>query len=250
MTSAEMVAFLRNSVNVQQANVIDTAYLAMTDADILSFLQIAILRDYPEHTPDTLPTSCIYPVILLAKKELYSKLAVIAAPDYMIAADNNNYLKREQRFEHYYKLIDQVNVEYEAYQRDGGTNNTLTSYDVLLSDRFYTEYNYNRAPAPEVKFSLGEVTPTTAELLWAVKLARFKHYSVYLSTEEPVFDEFRVGDKVSGTARPVIRIGDARQMKFRLEGLTPFMFYYVGLEVADRSGLTSYAQMSFSTPEV
>lgn len=62
-----------------------------------------------------LPEDAVYPIVLLAKKELYYTLAVKEAPLYDIGADNNNYLKRSQRFDHYMKLIAQVDSEYDDW---------------------------------------------------------------------------------------------------------------------------------------
>ena len=141
MNKAELVRYLRLNVNIQNADVTDTAYLSMTDEDIELYLNVVVTRDFPQVLSlDLLPQEDIYPVVLLAKKELYFTLASKDAPLIDLTADNNNQIKRGQRFEHYMKLIAAIDDEYNQYIEDGGAGarNTLTSYDVLIPDRYAT----------------------------------------------------------------------------------------------------------------
>ena len=117
MTTAELIQFLRISVNVQTSSesVTDPYLLKMTDEQMELFLKVVVTRDFPMYSLDTLPQSAIYPVILLSKKELYFALASVNAPLYDLNADTNNSLKRSQRFEHYMAMIKAVDDEYDQY---------------------------------------------------------------------------------------------------------------------------------------
>ena len=112
MTVPQIIQFLRLNVNVQNpdgSEGVDSAYLSMTDEDILLYLNVVLTRDFADiPSLEYLPAQNVYPLVLLAKKELYYALAVASANEYDLGADNNNYLKRSQRFEHYMKLIEQV----------------------------------------------------------------------------------------------------------------------------------------------
>ena len=106
LTVKDLISILRSSVNVQstEAEVIDPAYLAMTDDDIELFIKLGVSRAYPDVTDlADLPDGSEYPITLLAKIELYTKLAVLKADKVDMGADNNNYLKQDQRFKHYIK---------------------------------------------------------------------------------------------------------------------------------------------------
>ena len=106
LTVEEIVKTLRNAVNVQyeESEVIDPAYLAMTDEDLMLFIKLAVSRAYPSVTTlSDLPEGSEYPIVLLAKIALYTKLAVLKADKVDMGADNNNYLKQDQRFQHYMK---------------------------------------------------------------------------------------------------------------------------------------------------
>lgn len=250
MTVDQMVSYLRLNVSVQDPTgaVQDSAYLSMTDEDIALYMGIVLTRNYPEiPSLDYLPAEYIYPVILLSKKELYYALAVKEAPLYDIGADNNNYLKRSQRFDHYMKLIAQVDKEYADYLENGGAGaNTLTSFDVLLSDRYATKRNYEKGAIPALSLYIGKVTETSVEISWQVKLSRFKEYKVYIS-KSPIVDLFNVSKTISEDAQEVITIRNVHQTSCRIEGLLPDTDYYVAVSATEMSSLTSYKQEPFRT---
>lgn len=250
MTVDQMVAYLRTSVSIQDptGSVQDSAYLSMTNEDITLLMSVVLTRNYPDvPSLDYLPTECIYPVILLSKKELYHTLAVKEAPLFDIGADNNNYLKRSQRFDHYMKLIAQVDKEYEDYLENGGAgNNTLTSFDVLIPDRYATKRNYEKGVIPALSLYVGAVTETSVEISWKVKLSRFRDYKVYIS-ESPIVDLFNVSSPVSAEARELLTIRNVHQTSCRVEGLTPDTDYYIAVSATEMSSLTGYKQESFRT---
>ena len=250
MTVDQLVAYLRLNVSIQDPNgtVQDSAYLSMTDEDIVLYMNIVLTRNFSDiPSLDYLPTEYIYPVILLTKKELFHALAVKEAPLYDMGADNNNYLKRSQRFEHYMTLIAQVDKEYEDYLENGGAGaNTLTSFDVLLSDRYATRRNYEKGVVPAPILYVVGASETSVEIQWKVKLSRFQSYKVYIS-EEPIVDEFDVSSIVSKSAKEVVTIHNVHQTSCRIEGLTPDTDYYVAVAATEMSSLTGVAQKSFKT---
>ena len=250
MTVNQLVSYLRMNVSIQDPNgaVQDSAYLSMTDEDIVLYMNIVLTRNYPEiPSLDYLPAEYIYPIILLSKKELYYALAVKEAPLYDIGADNNNYLKRSKRFDHYMTLIAQVDKEYADYLENGGAGaNTLTSFDVLLSDRYATKRNYEKGAIPALSLYVGEVTETSVEILWKVKLSRFKEYKVYIS-ESPIVDLLNVSKPISDESKEVITIRNVHQTSCRIEGLLPNTEYYVAVSATEMSSLTGYKEEFFKT---
>lgn len=249
MTKAELVRYLRLNVNIQNAEVTDTAYLSMTDEDIELYLNIVLTRDFPQvPSLDLIPQEDIYPVVLLAKKELYFTLASMDAPLIDLVADNNNQLKRSQRFEHYMKLIEAVDKEYNQYNEDGGagTRNTLTSYDVLLSDRYATKRNYEKGFVPTLSLRTTGVFDTSIELVWSVQLSRFEKYEVYIS-EEQILDEYSIHEPVSPKAKLVAKILNVHQNKCRIEGLVPNTVYHIMVSATDKSSLVGRKEIIVST---
>ena len=249
MTVNQMVQYLRMNVSIQTGSVQDSDYLAMTDEELILYMNVVLTRNFPEiPSLDYLPTECIYPVILLSKKELYYALATKESPLFDIGADNNNYLKRSQRFDHYMKLIAQVDKEYADYLENGGAGgNTLTSFDVLLSDRYATKRNYEKGVIPALIVYVGDVTETTVELSWVVKrLSRFQDYKVYIS-KSPIVDLFNASKPIAEDAKEVLVIRNVHQNRCRIEGLVPDTAYYVAVSVTEKSQLTGYAQETFNT---
>ena len=251
MTVDQMTKYLRMNVSIQDPTGAsqDAEYLNMTDEDIVLYMNIVLTRNYPDiPSLDYLPTEYVYPVILLSKKELYYALATKEAPLFDLGADNNNYLKRSQRFNHYMKLIAQVDKEYADYLENGGAGgNTLTSFDVLLSDRYATRRNYEKGVIPALIVYVGNVTETSVELSWTVKrLSRFQEYKVYIS-ESQILDPFNVSKTIAEDAKEVVILRNVHQTQCRIEGLNPGTTYFVAVSVTEKSQLTGYAQESFST---
>ena len=250
MTVTQMVDYLRINVSIQDPNgtVQDSAYLSMTDEDIVLYLNIALTRNFPEiPSLDYLPTEYVYPIILLSKKELYYALATKEAPLFDIGADNNNYLKRSQRFEHYMKLVAQADKEYQDYLEDGGAGaNTLTSFDVLLPDRYATKRNYEKGVIPALALYTDAVKETSVEISWVAWLSRFQSYKVYIS-KSPILDLYNVSKPLSEDAKEVVTIKNVHQTSCRIEGLDPDTEYYVVVSATEMSSLVNYKQESFKT---
>lgn len=249
MTVDQLVQYLRHNVSIQdpEGSAQDSEYLSMTDEDIILYMSVALTRNYPEiPSLDYLPTEYVYPIILLSKKELFHALATKEAPLFDIGADNNNYLKRSQRFEHYMKLVAQVDKEYKDYLENGGAGgNTLTSFDVLLSDRYATKRNYEKGVTPALTLYIQGVGETFVEIAWKVKLSRFKEYKVYVS-KSPIVDLFNVSEPVVKETE-VLTIRNVHQTSCRIEGLEPDADYYVAVSATEMSSLTGYTQELFKT---
>ena len=250
MTVDQIIKYLRLNINIQDPDGAgqDNLYLSMTDEDILLYMNIVLTRNFPEiPSLDYLPTEDIYPIVLLSKKELFYALAVKEAPLYDIGADNNNYLKRSQRFDHYMKLIAQTDKEYDDYLENGGAGgNTLASFDVLLSDRYTTKRNYEKGVIPALTLFVEDVAETFVEIMWRVKLKRFMQYKVYVS-EEPIVDLYNTENNISSDAKLVATINNVHQNRCRIEGLKPDTLYYVAVSASEMSSLTGYREIYFNT---
>lgn len=253
-TTSELVSYLRTAVEVQaeETDVTDTGYLAMSDADLEGFIKVAATNSYGKYSLDKIPEDAVYPVLLLAQRGLYFKLATIAAPLYNLQADGAS-LSRTQIFEHYMALIKQIDAEFQDYETNGGSvGGTLTSYNVQLANRRYTRYNQLTAQPPAAVFYVDSVSDNSVELSWDCENHEndFLSYRVYLSTEGEVFDEYSTETNLSEHARMVVKITDIWQKKCRIKGLTPNTTYYVGVVVTANGAKKGYASDSFTTKEV
>ncbi len=253
MTVEQMIQFLRLSVYVQDKDKVidkDPEYLCMTDEDLLLYLNLSMSRNYPD-TPSLkyLPEEAVFGIIILAKKELYYTLAVKEAPLYDMGADNNNYLKRSQRFDHYMKLIAQADKEYNDWLENGGDESTGTvkSYSVTLSDRFGTRYNYENSAVPTVVLYIGTITENSVEFWWTVKnISRFYRYKVFIS-KEPIVDLYDLKSHIAESAKLVAEIKDIHQTRCRVTGLEQNTRYFIAVQAVNMASLCGYAQSEVET---
>lgn len=261
-TISELCNLLREAVNVQNegAEIQDPAFLTMTDEDLTMFLKLGMSKVYPsvEDLAD-LPPGSDYPVILVSKKELYLKLAVVSAPLYDLTADNNNQIKRSQRFSHYMALAESAQAEYEDWVENGGgatvDPNTgiqgVTTYEVLRSKNHYSLRNYEHGLSPVVRVKIGEITTESVAFSWSsFNNDHFGKYLVYVS-ENPIVDPFRDGskaeDKILDGATLVLSTWDFRNNHKRVEGLKPETEYYIAVFSIERNQLYGYKQVTFQT---
>ena len=261
-TVSELCNLLREAVNVQNegAEIQDPAFLTMTDEDLTMFLKLGMSKVYPsvEDLAD-LPPGSDYPLILVLKKELYLKLAVVSAPLYDLTADNNNQIKRSQRFSHYMALAESAQAEYEDWVENGGgatvDPNTgiqgVTTYEVLRSKNHYSLRNYEHGLSPVVRVKIGEITTESVSFSWSsFNNDHFGKYLVYVS-ENPIVDPFRDGskaeDKILDGATLVLSTWDFRNNHKRVEGLKPETEYYIAVFSIERNQLYGYKQVTFQT---
>ena len=253
LTVEEIVKTLRNAVNVQyeESEVIDPAYLAMSDEDLMLFIKLAVSRAYPSVTTlSDLPEGSEYPIVLLAKIELYTKLAVLKADKVDMGADNNNYLKQDQRFQHYMKLVQSAKDQYENWLENEGQGE-VSSYDVLLDNRHYSNRNYEKQVTPKVQVSVDSVTSDSADFHWKVShTSHFGRFKVYIS-ETPIVDMFRDGvtysEKLTGGENLILSTDNIRNTAKRVNGLTPNTTYYIAVISIERNQVWGYSEVSFDT---
>lgn len=262
LTVQNMIDLVRSSVNVHvpvedengnQSLIYDQSYLTMTDEDIELFIKLGVTRAYPDvEDLAELPDGCEFALVLLAKIELYMKLAVIEAPKVDLGADNNNYIKRDQRFSHYMKLAENAKEQYDDWLENEAVGaNSVSSYDVLLSSRHYTRRNYEKQVTPKVSIILDEVTSDGVKFHWKMhNSSHFARYKVYFGTQ-PVLDIFADGanysDKIVEGSQCVKSTGNIRDNYHTLIGLEPENTYYLAVISLERNQVFGYSQTSFTT---
>lgn len=261
LTVDDMVALIRSSVNVQvpsedgSFSIYDQYYLKMTDDDIKLFIKLGVTRAYPDvEDLSELPDGSEFALVLLAKIELYMKLAVIVAPKVDLGADNNNYIKQDQRFNHYMKLVEDAKAQYDDWLENESTGaNTVSSYDVLLSNRHYTRRNYEKQVTPKVKVYIDEVTSDSVKFHWKMtNTSHFGRFKVYFSTS-PIMNVFADGadykSKIAQDAQLVKSTGNIRDTYHTVTGLEPENTYYIAVISLERNQVFGYAETTFTTLE-
>lgn len=261
LTVEELVKVLRSSVNVQvpieegsEETINDPAYLTMTDDDIQLFIKLGVSRAYPKITDlADLPSGSEYPITLLAKVELYLKLAVMKADKVDMGVDNNNYIKQDQRFSHYMKLVAEARADYESWLENEGQGE-VSSYDVLLSKRHYTQRNFEKQVTPKVSLKIDQVTSDSVDFHWGVtNTSHFGRFKVYIS-KNPIVDMYKDGatydKKVDSEASLIVSTQNIRNTYHRVEKLESNTTYYIAVISIERNQVFGYSEMSFNTLEV
>lgn len=249
----DMVKLLRSSVNVQseESGTIDPAYLVMTDDDIKLFIKLGVSRAFPSVTDlELLKGGSEYPIILLSKIELYLKLAVLKADKIDIGADNNNYLKQDQRFQHYMKLVEEARAEYESWLDNEGQGE-VSSFDVLLSSRHYTQRNYEKQATPRVVLHIDSVTADSVAFSYDVSnTSHFGRFKVYIS-EIPIVDIHKDGvtyeSKLNEGATLIVNTSNIRNTAHSVNNLKANTTYYIVVFAIERNQVFGYREMSFNT---
>lgn len=266
LTLEELISLLRSAVNIsnEEAGVEDSGYLNMTDEEITTFIKLGISKVYPSVEDfDDLPPGSAYPIVLVAKKELYLKLAVLKANLIDLTADNNNQLKQSQRFAHYMSLAENAQQEYEDWMENGGGStvdpNTgiqgVTTYNTILSKNHYSRRNYELGPVPIVRIKIRETTNESVSFSWSsYNNDHFGKYLVYIG-EEPVINPYLEGmkpqDKVTPNSKLVLSTFNFRNTNKKVTGLKPDTTYYLAVISVERNLLFGYKQVSFTTlPEM
>lgn len=251
----ELIKILRSSVNVQvpteDGSVTDPAYLTMTDEDITLFIKLGVSRAYPNVSDlSELPNGSAYPVVLLAKTELYLKLAVLKADKVDMGADNNNYLKLDQRYKHYMELVKEAREEYESWLDNEGQGE-VSSFDVLLSNRHYTQRNFEKQVTPKVSLKIDQVTSDSVDFHWGVtNTSHFGRFKAYIG-KKPIVDMFRDGatydKKIGSESVLVVSTQNVRNTYHRVSNLESGTTYYIAVFSIERNQVFGYSEMSFET---
>lgn len=258
LSITEMVKLLRDSVNIQydDSEVIDPAYLSMTDEDIIRFIKLGINRIYPEvESLEDLPPNCSeYAIILLSKIELYLKLAVLRSEKIDLGADNNNYIKNSQRFDHYMKLVEEARQEYESWLDNEG-NDTVSTYEILNTKYSHTKRYYENQLKPSVSIKVANVTSDSFDFEWgASNISHFGRYAVYMSKSQ-IFNKYADGSDYKEHIIPsddlvlLRETYDIRNNTKHIGGLEPNTTYYIFVVAQCRNGVWGSKETSLTTLE-
>lgn len=249
---------LEISISNSQAGVEDEGLLDMTDEQIITIIKLGATRldEDAETLEEVIEDGYAYPLTLLAKIELLYTLATLKADLVDMNADNNNRLSLGQRWQHYSGLIEAAQKDYDKWDADnsgssGGTGGVITSYDVILNSRHFTERNYNTQNTPKVRLRIDEVGEDFANIRWDItQSSHFAYCRVYIGTS-PVFDRYLDGgkseNKITESAQLIKSTMDIRDNAMRVLNLIPDTEYFVAVVAVEKNTVYGYSQKVFKT---
>lgn len=175
-------------------------------------------------------------LILLAKKEIYMRLAVSVAPEFNMEAEFTKLLKSD-RFDHYMGLVRQVTGDIEKAEENVSY---ITAGQAVIDTRNGTLRNYNLSSVQEIvpEFVLAS---DHIDISWNAFADRgdFSHYAIYCGTETfyDDFEEFPIDNNKFDSS---VLITDLLRTKYRLKSLSSATTYYILLVFVGKSGRKSY----------
>lgn len=247
MSIKELIKFFRQSVLVQDPEVVsvDEDFLSMTDEDFIPLLTIALSKVDPSDNINHLSNENLYALVLVAKKELFYRLAMKTATKYSLTSATGVQLKRAEIFDHYYKLIEEVEKEYKSYLATGVP---VKQGEILLSSRYFSARNYSLATAPTITGNLDNVYSNKVEVSWSLgNINKFAKCEIYLDTKD-IVDRYK-NNAISPTAKKVVIIRDVHCDCTRIENLKPDTEYHLLFVVEERNGLKGVHEITFTTLE-
>lgn len=247
------IKVLRSGLRLQEPELeVDPAY-KFSNEDLWDILIMVTPVYAPGKSPDDIPLSGFYYPFLLAKKEVYYRLATSTAPLYPLQAEGAK-LEKNVRFDHYLKLVKQVEEEYKNAMQllidqdkmKDPTLGTVQSYEFTALTRYYSRRNYNLATAPDIKLTIKQVLSTSVELDWTKYAGKglFHSYQIYVSEEE-LLDEYAEEQILAKEA--TYRTTDIHRLKTRISDLTPDTLYHVLAITEERNGLKGFYADMFKT---
>ena len=222
----------------------DPAYVFSAD-DLWDIITEVLPTHNSAYTVQTIPDAEVYFVLLLAKKEVYYRLATASAPFYPLTAEGAS-LRKDYRFDHYMALIKQVETSYatswDTYLRSGSA---IEVREALLRKNHFTAKNYNLGPTPTVQIVESEAATTSIGVAWTkATTGFFKEYVARIDTA-PVYDRFDREFKETVLQEKVLE--DIHLNSCRFTDLTANTTYYVAIETRDENGLSGVATSTIKT---
>lgn len=251
------VNYLRASVRLQSPETETDPDYQFSDEELYAILETVTPAHNPDYTLGDLPPNQFYFVVLLAKKEIFYRLASTTAPFYPLSAEGAK-LEKNVRFDHYLALIKVIMEEYETMKESssggedgGGSGGTIQTYQASLLGQGKTYYGryVSLSEEPFVELELSGITQTSVNLDWTkydvTFDTNFLRYSVFISLT-PVYDEYSV-KPISPALKANYSIEDVRRTKLRISDLVPDTEYFVLIRTENKFGINGYSQKSFRT---
>lgn len=241
---ADLTQYLQDSITTPLLEQ-DPVYQDLKDLGIeLIIRQIIRQRGY---TIDTLPPREEEIVILLAKKEVYMRLATNVAPEWDIETQYTKLLKAT-RFDHYIKLVATVQDDIIILQKNG-LFNFVEANEMYISARNGYARNYQLAPAQYPVLKVSNITSTTADMIWNqfdATISRFSAYELFIGKDN-LYDPFE--DQVIQKASIVnsYYVVDGRKVNLRVKNLKPSTHYHALLVFRATNLRSDYSQIQFTT---
>lgn len=257
MNIENLVQYLKESCFIDSPEITqDSEFLALDDKQLEGIIYVASYKAKVDL--NDLENSNLYLLMLIAKKELFYRLATKSAPLFNLSGDGGS-LSRSDRFNHYSELIKLVEEEYRTYleelelNRDTSNNtsygNEFTNGEVFLASRYHSLRNYTHSTKPVIKLKIDNLYTDKVEISWKLKkVNRFNKYILYINNTNNIIDIYNNNEIMEGSER-IFSSMDIHKDKFRVSNLEPGKIYHLAIIVQEQNGLIGFDELQFVTKE-
>jgi hypothetical protein len=240
----DLQSYLEKSIDTPLLQA-DPAYIAVK-ADIPNILT-QIIRE-AGYSVAELPIEEERLVLLLARKELYFRLATTQAPHYDAETEFGKVLKGK-RFDHYIKLVEFALKDIEELRQSGQLANVKVA-NVVLRSRDGSARNYELSLSQtNVSVTASNPTASTFDLDWTMfntSKGSFYCYDVLIGTT-PMYDPYEIESIMYKDAVQNMRFFDIHRTQLRIKNLTSNTKYYVALVMKSADGNVTVAETEITT---
>ena len=241
-----LVPYLRKSLLLDDPTINTDSAFQYTDEDLADILEMSLYEHNPNYTLENFPKQESTFVVLLAKKEIYYRLATASAPLYPLKAEGAE-LRKDYRFNHYMELLKLVTSEYTTRYDKFTRELPIQQGNLLVARKHYTTEFYNSMEQTGLELYIDNITTNNVEFRWD-KFdfigGLFDSYSIYVS-ESTIYDVYT--NSIDEGATKVVEIRDIHRNAYRITDLEPNKEYHILVVSKNYNGFKECVEEKFTT---
>ena len=187
-------------------------------------------------------------IICLVRKDIYWRMATLNAPLYELQMDGLKVAKHT-RFEHYFKLIQEMEKEYLSIKNDPNRVK-VKAVDVYINRAYNLRKQFNNYEVPDIEIEVDEILENGYNISIDIDRVNTRDYvstKVYFSNS-PILDRYN-NNSISEKARLVFNTKNIHSRMLRVAYEDVNRTNYLLLVVELRNGLKAYHELEVTPNE-
>lgn len=235
-----LISYIKFSLAIGVGNVTDPSLEEITDEELLASLTQQCYK--LGVNPKDISEEHVAELTCLVRKDVYWRMATLNAPLYELQMDGLR-VSKHTRFDHYLKLIQEVDKEYLSIKND--PSRVKIQVGEVFIDRYYNKRKqFNSYQIPEVEIMVDTVLDNGYNIsidISKVKPADYIQTQVYFSNEK-ILDEYE-DNKISERARLVFNTFNYHSHLLRVKYEDVNRVNYLLLVVKLKNGLKAFHEL-------
>ena len=187
-------------------------------------------------------------IICLVRKDVYWRMATLNAPLYELQMDGLK-VSKQTRFEHYFKLIQEVEKEYLSIKNDPNRVK-VRAVDVYINRAYNLRKQFNNYEVPDIEIEVDEILENGYNISIDIDRVKPQDYvgtKVYFSNR-PIIDRYN-NNSISEQARLVFNTRNIHTRMLRVTYEDVNRTNYLLLVVELKNGLKAYHELEVTPNE-